>query len=454
MRTLAPEPGFIPAYRIFAALRILFWVAVGPVLLLFELAGNPVLEVAAAAGRPLLPYFTLPYLAPLIAVDLLLLGLLLWPQAAQRLGSWYVPLTLVIGLLPLLVGYYRWPAENPLQSPFVMFFFVMALLIAWEYKYTYLSLYVAGLSMFQMGVAPPWPATLPWTVPFGWLVLQAVMMMLAGYITATLVSVQARQRADLAEAYERQAEANRRLQQYAATLEELSTTRERNRLARELHDTLAHSLSAVTVQLEAVRALWATQPDKAQRILIQADATARTGLAEARRALQALRAAPLEELGLGLALRELAETAAQRTGAQLDVRVPAAVTSCPSSDIEQGVYRIAQETLENIVRHAGAAHISVILEERAVSDPLLQKRAECLVLTVADDGLGADLDVVDPADNGGERLGIRGMLERAALIGGELKITSAPHAGTTVVLTVPVERGDDASCAEGSGTHL
>ena len=88
-----------------------------------------------------------------------------------------------------------------------------------------------GLSVYEALVST-WPANVPWTVPVGWLVLQGVMMLLVGYVTATLASVQREQRSALAEAYERQAAANERLQQYAATLEELTISRERNRLAR------------------------------------------------------------------------------------------------------------------------------------------------------------------------------------------------------------------------------
>lgn len=436
MRTTAPEPGFIQAYRAFVAVRILFWFAVGPVLLLIELAGNPVLERAAAVGRPLIPYLAFPFTAPMLACEFVLLGLLLWRQAPERLGRWFVPLTLLLGIAPLLVGYYRWPAENPLQSPFVMFFFVTALLIAWEYKYSHALVYVFALSIYQMMVLPA-PANMPWTVPTSWLVLQGVMMLLASYITATLVSVQAAQRADLAAAYQRQAEANTRLQQYAATLEELATSRERNRLARELHDTLAHSLSAVTVQLEAVRSLWAANPDRAQRLLAQADETARTGLAEARRALQALRAAPLEELGLPGALRELAESAAQRAGASLALALPERLIRCPTSEAEQGVYRIAQETLENIVRHAEARHIEVGLAEDAAG----------LTLTIRDDGTGMDPAPLAP-DDGEQRLGILGMRERAALIGGTFDLRSEPGRGTAVVVTVPLSGGPDDSCPD------
>ncbi len=310
MRDAAPEPGFIPAYRFFLLIRILFWLAVGPVLILLQLAGDPAVNGDPVLGERLIRNLSLPNVAPLLIVDVLVLAMLTRPLE-ERLGRWFVPLTLGLGLAPLLVGYYLWPAVNPLQSPFVMFFFVSAMLVAWEYKYRYLYVFVFALTVYQTLVSP-WSDNIPWTVPAGFLVLQAVMMVLAGSVTATLATVQAAQRTALSEAYQKQADANQRLQQYAATLEELAISRERNRLARELHDTLAHSLSAVTVQLEAVRSLWPKRPDKALEMLERADDTARTGLAEARRALQALRASPLEDLGLALAVRELAENAAEQ----------------------------------------------------------------------------------------------------------------------------------------------
>jgi signal transduction histidine kinase len=285
--------------------------------------------------------------------------------------------------------------------------------------------YVLGLSVYQ-GMLSPWPAHVPWTVPLGWLVMQGAMMLLVGYVTVTLVSVQREQRAALAEAYEQQGAANERLKRYALMMEKLATSRERNRLARELHDTLAHSLSAVTVQLEAIRSLWQVQPETARRLLEQADETARTGLTEARRALQALRASPLEDLGLALAIRELAETAGLRTGAVLHLDIPDQVGPGLTPAAEQGVYRIAQETLDNVVRHAGARSIYVRLD----------RQPDSLALTVEDDGQGLDAEAVDLPDD--SRLGIRGMQERAELIGGQLTISSEAGKGTRVQLTVPV----------------
>jgi signal transduction histidine kinase len=436
MRERTPEPGFVQAYRLFVMIRIIFWLVVGPVLVLIEMAGNPSLSPEQVASQPLVQQMAFPNIAPLLFLDILLLGLLSWPVAPHRLGHWFVPLTLLIGIVPLLVGYYWWPAENPLQSPFVMFFFVTVLLIAWEYQYRYVFAYVFGLTVYQALVSP-WPTHVPWTVPVGWLVLQGVMMLLVGYVTATLVSVQREQRSALAEAYARQAEANEQLQQYATTLEELSISRERNRLARELHDTLAHSLSALTVQLEAVSALWNTRPERARRLLDQASETARTGLAESRRALQALRASPLQDLGLILAVQELAEAAAKRSGAQLGLSLPERLTPCPSPIVEQGIYRIAQETLENIIRHAGARTIRISLEQTSTE----------MTLAIADDGQGVDLDALEIAGaDADDRFGIRGMKERAALIGGRLEISSQAGQGTSVRLTAPLEGQEDGTC--------
>jgi signal transduction histidine kinase len=438
MRERTPEPGFVQAYRLFVMIRIIFWLVVGPVLVLLELAGNPGLSPEQVAGQPLIQQMAFPNIAPLLFLEVLLLGLLSWPLAPHRLGRWFVPLTLLIGIAPLLVGYYWWPAENPLQSPFVMFFFVTVLLIAWEYQYRYVFAYVFGLTVFQALVSP-WPTQVPWTVPVGWLVLQGVMMLLAGYVTATLVSVQREQRTALAQAYRQQAEANEQLQQYATTLEELSISRERNRLARELHDTLAHSLSALTVQLEAVSALWDTRPDSARRLLDQASETARTGLAESRRALQALRASPLQDLGLILAVQELAEAAAKRSGAALELSLPGRLGRCPSPIVEQGIYRIAQETLENVIRHAGAHTIRVRLEQTNTD----------VTLTIDDDGQGVDLNALELAGAvADDRYGIRGMKERAALIGGRLEISSRAGQGTSVRLKAPVEGQEDGTCPD------
>jgi signal transduction histidine kinase len=427
MRQPEVEPGFLQVFRFFIVTRIVFWVIIGPILVVVTMAQGTDLTLEQITRMTIIERLTLPNIAPILVVELTLVMLLLVPQVPRRLGRWFVPLTLLIAMVPLLVGYYWWPSENPLQTPFAIFFLVMLVLIAWQYPFRYILAYVLGLSLYQAWVISPlsdWPLT----VDLGWLILQAAMMSIVGYTIVQLVSVQREQRAALAKAYEQQAAVNRRLQQYAVTLEELTISRERNRLARELHDTLAHSLSAVTVQLEAVRSLWQVDSKRAHKMLDEADETARRGLTEARRAMQDLRASPLQDSGLILALQDLAEVAAERCGAALTMQLPEQMDQSLPPTVEQGVYRIAQEALENVVRHAEASSIVVRLEQHDGA----------LLLVVQDDGRGMNDDMWETADSGRrERLGVRGMEERAHMIGGQLEIISRENQGTAIHLIVP-----------------
>jgi signal transduction histidine kinase len=438
MTQTSVEPGFLQTFRLVVIIQIIFWVVIGPILAVVEMAQAPDLAPDDIASMTFIDRLTLPNIAPILAIEMALLLLLILPQVPRRLGRWFVPLTLLTALVPLLIGYYWWPSENPLQTPFVIFFFVMLVLIAWQYTFRYILVYVLALTLYQAWVSSPltnWPLT----VNLGWLVLQADTMLIVGYIIAWLAFTQREQRAALAEAYEQQAAANRRLQQYAATLEELTISRERNRLARELHDTLAHSLSAVAVELEAVRSLWQVNPRQAQSMLDEADQTVRKGLIESRRALQALRASPLQECGLILALRDLAETAAERCGADLELHLPEQMADDLSPVVEQGVYRIAQEALENIVRHAEARSIAIRLDRPSQDD-------NRLVLTIQDDGRGIDENAPQGPDAESQtRLGIRGMKERADMIGGQLQITDVDGRGTIVHLAVPLPPGREGS---------
>jgi signal transduction histidine kinase len=216
-------------------------------------------------------------------------------------------------------------------------------------------------------------------------------------------------------------EANRKLTQYAATTEQLAASQERNRLARELHDTLAHSLSAVTVQLEAVQSLWELNAAEARRILDRALRATRSGLTEARRALQALRASPLEDLGLALAVSDLAKSVAARANLKLDLEVGDHLVNLPL-EVEQCIYRAAQEALTNVARHADARSLQV----------LLKRENGQLTLTVADDGRGFNSVAVERA-----HYGLKGLRERAEIFGGRLEVGSQLKHGTTVKLVLP-----------------
>jgi two-component system sensor histidine kinase UhpB len=148
--------------------------------------------------------------------------------------------------------------------------------------------------------------------------------------------------------------------------------------------------------------------------------TTRKGLDETRRSLKALRAAPLEEMGLSLAVRALAEDFAVRHNMSLELDVAEEFNSI-SPEIEHGFYRVAQEALENAAQHAGAQQIKVKLE----------KDNGRLTLIVRDDGRGFEADQA-ASEN---KLGLQGMYERAEVIGAQLEVISEMDEGTMVRLS-------------------
>jgi NarL family two-component system sensor histidine kinase YdfH len=215
--------------------------------------------------------------------------------------------------------------------------------------------------------------------------------------------------------------AHRQLQAYADRVEELTITQERQRMAQELHDTLAQGLAGLILQLEAADShLEGGNAPKAQETVQRAMERARTTLREARRAIQALRPAVLEQDSLVDALgREMDEFAAA-TGKRATFQVDSSSPDVPPA-AAQDILRIVQESLTNAARHAEAEHVVVRLETDN----------DWLRVVVEDDGRGFDPDEV--AGQPGS-FGLRGLKERADHIGGELQVRSAPGRGTTVTL--------------------
>jgi signal transduction histidine kinase len=216
-------------------------------------------------------------------------------------------------------------------------------------------------------------------------------------------------------------QANLQLRGYAATVEQLATSRERLRLARDLHDTLAHTLAALVVQLEAVDALHETDRVKAKGQLDKANRQARVGLEEARRAILDLRSSPVEELGLVGALEELVARFDERSGIQTRFSLDGEPAPLPAAT-GNALYRIAEEALSNVERHAEASRVSLRLSFG---------EAEGVTLRIQDDGRGFDPGDVDP-----ERVGLLGIYERAALIGGQATVESGLGDGAALVVQV------------------
>jgi signal transduction histidine kinase len=213
--------------------------------------------------------------------------------------------------------------------------------------------------------------------------------------------------------------ANRQLARRAVTSAQLAESRERNRLARELHDTLAHSLTGLSVQLQALERLLLHDPQAARSLLKEAQATVRSGIQESRRAIQALRATPLEDLGLSEALRQLCRRQSERMGVPFTCTVVDLDALDPVT--EQSIYRVAEAALANVEQHAAASAVAVSLTR--------VDAGKSLRLVIEDNGAGFQPDAV-----GGEHFGLAGMSERAELIGATLSIRSTPGQGTRIEL--------------------
>lgn len=197
---------------------------------------------------------------------------------------------------------------------------------------------------------------------------------------------------------------------------------ERRRLARELHDGVGQTITALTLTLDAAGS--AVAPSEADARLASARRLAEDALAETRDLANRLRPARLEQIGLAAAVRDLASRAGLPVRVQVDPAAAEAGLLDPTATAE--TYRIVQEAICNAARHSGAPEARVTL---AVRDGMLR-------VAVADEGRG-----FDPAIGRQSGLGLAGMRERAVLLGGHLRVESAPGEGTRVVLDVPLATG-------------
>lgn len=189
---------------------------------------------------------------------------------------------------------------------------------------------------------------------------------------------------------------------------------ERQRIARELHDEIGQSLTVVLLGLKSVSD---RAPEDLREDLHAVQETVRATLDEVRQVAHRLRPGVLEDLGLHSALNALSSDLTQLNGVPVTRRVDPDLPAL-SREVELVIYRIAQESLTNVARHADATHVELSLTAEGGT----------LTLRVADDGRGGVLQ---------EGAGIRGMRERALLIGARLNLTSPPGAGTDVRLLLP-----------------
>jgi len=343
-----------------------------------------------------------------------------WKWGFRKLGrGMVVGLILLISVLPIVMNHFIVPRMPPgpmanaegMALRLLPVLFIGLVLTAWQYPFAETVLYTIGIAFLEMMIVFVLVKGRIQALQLFALInlVRTASFLAIGFFITRMMALIRQQQHNLRST-------NAKLTQYTHVLEDLTVSRERNRMARELHDTLAHSLTALSVQLETVKAYWTIDPEKAQQLLDRSLEITREGTEETRRALKSLRASPLEDLGFGLAVKQLVFSAADRTGLEAVVRIPDAINLL-SKDEQQVVYRIAQEAIENVVKHANASQIVVSMDE----DENIFK------LSIRDDGIGCEEEI--KADG----FGILGMRERANLIGGELEIQSQKGEGCTVV---------------------
>lgn len=226
----------------------------------------------------------------------------------------------------------------------------------------------------------------------------------------------------LAEKQSRQelALANRRLRQYALLIEDQATLQERNRIAREMHDSVGHSLTAQSIQLENVAMLLNQDTNKAASHLDKARQLGKQALQNVRHSVASLRNHPLQGQALDVAIAKLIKEFEANNGIVIDVQIN--LTSAPSNEIATALYRVIQEALTNISKHSQATQIQLSLDEinQAIS------------LQIIDNGQG-----FNPSENT-TGFGLQGMHERIETLGGTFWLQSQVAQGCQIQVNIPL----------------
>ncbi|HTP10982.1 MAG TPA: sensor histidine kinase [Anaerolineae bacterium] len=433
---LTPPDTIVPVKTAMRMLRIALVLKVVPivmaaVILIVRLGGDVVDDVIVVSWP-----------------SLLVLIFVLLPGIERRLGRYYLPVSLALtiiaqalesALTALALPPFRFvsggefgragiPVEIRTIEP--LFLLLVAVVIgAWAYGKrgawatagfasilllgtTFLDSYT-GRILFTSDRAGETFRLSPLAIILPVLALRVPLLIVVGYIVGTLADLERSRTQELSSA-------NAKLREQALATEQLATARERNRLARDLHDTLAHSLAGLVVELQAIAMLLKAEPEAARLELAKARQIAQEGLQETRHAIQDLRMNPIEDLGLARALERAAIDFGDRAGVQVDLHISDPQASI-SNDVASQIYFIAKEALNNIERHADARCV----------DLTLQQNNGHMMLQIRDNGRG-----FDEAQVAEERFGLQGMYERAEMIGAQLNVDSKIGQGTTVQLTI------------------
>jgi signal transduction histidine kinase len=210
---------------------------------------------------------------------------------------------------------------------------------------------------------------------------------------------------------------------------------ERRRIARELHDQLGQHLTALMLGLQSLKDSGEV-PSRDQGRVGRLQALTDQLMQDVHRLAKELRPAALDNLGLPTAVRRHAEAWSQYSGVSVDFHSHNFGAAALPPHVETTIYRVVQEALTNVLRHAHAGRVSVLLE----------RRHDSVMAIVEDDGGGFDIEAAMAAPDGDGRLGLLGMQERVGLVGGTLDIESTGPAGTTLFVRIPLDGDSGAPC--------
>jgi signal transduction histidine kinase len=255
---------------------------------------------------------------------------------------------------------------------------------------------------------------------FSTITVSAAVFFVAVFAQMRLNEQHARERTE--QLMEELEHANVQLATYATQAEELAMTQERNRLAREIHDTLGHTLTIVNVQIEAAKAVMDSEPKRALDALNKAQELALEGLNGVRKSVAALRESPVSNRSLSEAIAFLVKEV-QSTGIVTEFKV-AGEPQTLENKVALALYRVAQEGLTNVRRHARASRVDVLLDYQPSE----------VRLEIKDNGVGAT------QTTGG--FGLLGIRERMHLLGGRLEICTGEEKGFWLIASVPLSYAD------------
>jgi signal transduction histidine kinase len=202
---------------------------------------------------------------------------------------------------------------------------------------------------------------------------------------------------------------------------------EQRRIARDLHDGIGQSITSLLLGLRAAAEVPTFEEARAR--LGELRGITASLLDEVRRLAQGLRPSVLDDLGLAAVLERYAADYTQAHGIVVDVYAPDLALARLPAEVETALYRIAQETLTNVLKHAAAKAVSLVV----------RRESSGVHLTVEDDGRGFDHDALHQAPGAGKGLGLLDIRERAALLNGSVTLESRPGSGTTLHVCIPLK---------------